>query len=128
MIDAAQKFNVPVGKETREIAGPIQPSFWFGGKGVGNELLSRLLWLIKIAVGQSGSTHAKLARNSNRDRPEVSVNNIKLLVRHRPPEWNSGGGGSAANAGLQDKRAAGHRFRRCKTIHYLANSVLSGFS
>src|SRR4029453_7484945 len=83
MIDTSEEFNIAIRQITRQVARPIQSRARFLAERIRYETLRGKISSVEVAAGQALSSYVELSGNSNRDRLQMTVNDIELRVRDR---------------------------------------------
>ena len=91
-IQAAQVFDIAIRKEARQVAGFIKPRARVLREWIGNELFFRQFRPLQIAARQAHTANMQFARNADRHRAQIAVQNINLRV----PDWLANGDNGAA--------------------------------
>src|SRR5437762_10478006 len=91
MVDAAEKFYVPVFLIAGEIAGQVQSCAGPVTKRVREKLLGCQVGTVEITTRQAGATDTELARHTDRRWFQIPVNNVDLRIRDRMANrWKRG--------------------------------------
>ena len=81
IVDAAEELDVPVAQSPHAVAGPVEPRRRVVGERIGEEALLRLLRLGEIAASDAVAADAQLARNADRQKPHIAVDDVGAARR-----------------------------------------------
>ncbi len=83
MVDAPQKFDVPIGHEAREVAGFVQAFAGIPGKGIPDEFLGGEFGTVEVAPGQASAADLKLPGGPDGQGLFLPVEDEDCAVGHR---------------------------------------------
>src|SRR6185436_12054947 len=86
MIDAANELDVTACAIAREVAGAVQAGAGLGAERTLDEALGGELSAIEIATHHAGAADEELARDADRHRLQVAIDNVNLRVGDRPAD------------------------------------------
>src|SRR5262245_58472703 len=96
MINAPDELEAAIGQITNQIPGAIQPRPGFQAEWVGHELFCRHLRSIEVTPCETEASNVKFAGDTQRNRVQTVVQNVKLGVVN----WPANGNGPELRAGL----------------------------
>src|SRR5713226_6404252 len=114
IIHPPEELDVPVREEAAQVAGPVDPSLWVSGEGVGDELLRREIRIVKVTLGEAMPTDVYLSRDPDWHRVQSRVEHIDLRIGDRPTD------GDAIERPAVSDHIPGHvgrDFRRTIQVH-----------
>src|SRR5947208_7820906 len=90
MVHASEQFDVAVGRPAGKVAGAIHSRVRLVAERVADEFFGGQLRTIEIAACQTVAADEQFAGHTNRNRLEITVENIKLRVGNRPTDDDRG--------------------------------------
>src|SRR5581483_6422036 len=80
MVKASQEFDVAIGSQGSPVAGSIEARPRLQAEGMRNEALRAQLWTIQVSAREPYSSEIELARDTNRTRLPVRIQDIHLHI------------------------------------------------
>src|SRR6201999_3897132 len=89
VVDPPEKLEVPVGPETRPVAGPVHDGAGTPGEGIGQILARRQNRRRRIARGQAVAADPEVSRHAGRAGLEADVEDVVPGILDRPAVGNA---------------------------------------